>query len=366
MERLMLNSSILRQILNDREAIDELREFLNSVIDDELNNAENMDCDLIDECINALEELDFEDSFEKPHLAAIMSEEKFVKRIQSKSKLQADRYKKLIAICASAAILLAVGSVKTESGQTVVKTITNKIAAVFNIESVDPKPEESTTNEPTTEPTTAEPTTTEPITETTTELESESETEVKVIPARKPPEPTTKRPENPVTLQQIEGTLSKKAKTDYILGEELDLSGVQITALYSDGSKKQIPLDECKISVPEKFSKAVGRYKVTVSYQGKSFSYDVAVYAEKSSAILNSIYGTFPEGYDFKVESFDDLDFSEMTVTAVYSDGTETLIPLDECEITVEKNFMELENKALVTVTYEERSFSFVLTKEEQ
>ena len=365
MERLMLNSSILRQILNDREAACELREFLNSVIDDELNNAENMDCDLIDECINALEELDFEDSFEKPHLAAIMSEEKFVKKIQSKSKLQADKYKKLIAICASAAILLAVGSVKTESGQTVVKTITNKIAAVFNIESADPKPEESTTNEPTTEPTTAEPTTTEPITETTTEPESESETEVKVIPARKPPEPTTKRPENPVTLQEIQGTLSKKAKTDYILGEELDLSGVQITALYSDGSKKQIPLDACKVSVSEKFSKAVGRYKVTVSYQGKSFSYDVAVYAEKSSAILNSIYGTFPEGYDFKVESFDDLDFSDMTVIAVYSDGTETVIPLSECEITVETNFMELENKALVTVTYEERSFSFVLTKEE-
>ncbi|MCH5169657.1 MAG: bacterial Ig-like domain-containing protein [Oscillospiraceae bacterium] len=364
MERLMLNSSILRQILNDREAACELREFLNSVIDDELNNAENMDCDLIDECINALEELDFEDSFEKPHLAAIMSEEKFVKKIQSKSKLQADKYKKLIAICASAAILLAVGSVKTESGQTVVKTITNKIAAVFNIESADPKPEESTTAEPKTEPTTAEPTTTEPITETT-ESESESETEVKVIPARKPPEPTTRRPENPVTLQEIQGTLSKKAKTDYILGEELDLSGVQITALYSDGSKKQIPLDECKISVSEKFSKSVGRYKVTVSYQGKSFSYDVAVYAEKSSAILNSIYGTFPEGYDFKVESFDDLDFSDMTVIAVYSDGTETVIPLNECEITVETNFMELEDKALVTVTYEERSFSFVLTKEE-
>ena len=370
MERLMLNSSILRQILNDREAADELREFLNSVIDEELSNAENMDCDLIDECVSALEELDFEDSLERPHLAAIVSQEKFVKKIQSKSKLQADRYKKLIAICASTAILLAVGSVKTESGQTVVKTITNKIAAVFNIESPDPKPEESTTNEPKTEPTTVEPITetttkaTEPESEITTERPTE--TPIKTVNAHKPPESTTKKPEKPVTLQQIEGTLSKKAKTDYILGEELDLSGVIISAIYSDGTKIQIPLDECQVSVPEKFSKAVGRYKVTVSYQGKSFSYEVAVYAEKSSAILNSIYGTFPDNYDFKVESFDNLDFSEMTVTAVYSDGTETVIPLSECEITVEKNFMELENKALVTVTYEERSFSFVLTKEEQ
>lgn len=367
MERLMLNSSILRQILNDRETIDELREFLNAVIDEELNREEDIDCDLIDECVSALEELDFEDSFEKPHLAAIMSEEKFIKKIQSKSKLQADRYKKLIAICASAAILFAVGSVKTESGQTVVKTITNKIAAVFNIESTDPKPEESTTSEPKTEPTTVEPITDAPS-EPESEITSEklSETPIKTVHAHKPPEPTTERLENPVILQQIEGTLSKKAKTDYILGEELDLSGVIISAIYSDGTKIQIPLDECQVSVPKEFSKAVGRYKVTVSYQGKSFIYEVAVYAGKSSAILNSIYGTFPDGYDFKVESFDNLDFSDMTVTAVYSDGTETIIPLSECEITVEKNFMDLENKALVTVTFEERSFSFVLTKEEQ
>ncbi len=55
-----------------------------------------------------------------------------------------------------------------------------------------------------------------------------------------------------------------------------------------------------------------------------------------------------------------------MTVTAVYSDGSEESIPLSACEITVEKDFMGLETKALVTVTYEDRAFSFILTKEAQ
>ena len=96
------------------------------------------------------------------------------------------------------------------------------------------------------------------------------------------------------------------------------------------------------------------------------FSYDVKVYAEKTSVILNSIYGTFPDGFSFKTESFDNMDFSGITVTAVYSDGSEKNIPISECEITVEKNFMEFENKAMVTVAYEECSFSFVMTKEEQ
>lgn len=358
MEVLKLNQSILRQILNDREATDELREFLNCIIDEELSKDDNADCDLIDECINALEELDFEDSFERPHLTAILSEEKFIKKIQMKSSLQKDRYKKLAVICASLLILIAAGSVKTESGQTVVKSITNKIASVFNIESIDPKTEDSTSSEPESKPTVAEP-----ITETPSEPTTETTTE---IPTTHQEEPTTQKPKITVSLEKIRGVLSKKAKTEYKLGEELDLSGVQIFAVYSNGSEKQIPLDECNVTVPKNFSKDAGRYKITVSYQGKVFSYNVAVYAEKESVILNSIYGTFPDGYNFKTESFDNLDFSGMTVTAVYSDGSEKDIPLSECEITVEKNFMELENKALVTVSYEERAFSFVLTKEEQ
>lgn len=349
MEKLNLNQSILIQILNDREAAEELREYLNSVIDEELSKGEYTDCDLIDECINALEELDFENAFDRPHLTALISEEKFIKNIQRKSVLQKDRYRKLAVICASAALIFAVGSVKTDSGQTVAKKITNKIAAVFNIESMNPHPVESSTAEPATE------TTSEPITEAV-------ETTTEAVSAHKD-EPTTVKP---VVFENIRGELSKKTKTEYKLGEELDLNGVQIFALYSDGSEKPIPLSECSVSVPKSFTKDAGRYKVTVAYQNKTFSYGVKVYAEKTSVVLNSIYGTFPEDFNFKTASFDDMDFTGMTVTAVYSDGSEKDIPLSECEITVEKNFMELENKALVTVTYEERSFSFVMTKEEQ
>lgn len=358
MEGLKINQSILRQILNDREAAYELREFLNSVIDEELSKEENTDCDLIDECINALEELENETAFDRPHLTALLSEEKFLKQIQKKSVLHTGTYKKLAVICASAVLLIAAGSVKTESGQTVAKTITNKIAAVFNIQSINPHGEESTAAEPENEPAT-EPDITETTTEPVTEVPTEPTT-------AKTTEPTTQITAKTVSLEKIYAVLTKKAKTEYKIGEELDLSGVQIFAVYSDGGEKQIPLDECSVTVPKNFARDAGRYKITVSYQGKSFSYHVTVYAEKESVILNSIYGTFPDGYNFKTESFDDIDFSGMTVTAVYSDGSEKDIPLSECEITVEKNFMELENKALVTVSYEERAFSFVLTKEEQ
>lgn len=348
MEKLNLNSSVLRQILSDREATEELREYLNSVIDEELSKDENADCDLIDECIDALMELEDENSPEKPHLTVILSEEKFLKNIQKKSYLHKDRYKKLAVICASAAILIAAGSVKTDSGQTVAKVVTNKIAAVFHIERGIEKPTEETT-EPT-KTVIAENITDEPTTESWV---TESE------------EPTTKEA-NPVILEKIYGKFSEKAKTEYKIGEEFSTDGLQIFAVYSDGTKKQISITDCTVSVPKNFGKNAGKKTVTVNYKGKTFSYEVKVYAETTSVILNSIYGTFPDGFSFTTDSFDNMDFSEIAVTAVYSDGSEKNIPISECEITVEKNFMDLENKAMVTVTYEECSFSFIMTKEEQ
>lgn len=350
MEKLKFSLSIIRQILNDREAAEELREYLNFVIDEELSKDENADCDLIDECIDALMELEDENLPEKPHLTVLLSEEKFIKNIQKKSYLHKNRYKKLAVICASAAILIAAGSVKTDSGQTVAKVVTNKIAAVFHIQSIIEKPTEENTEADLTVP--------ETITEKPAEEITEKPTEQENVP--------TVKAVNPVTLEKIYGVLSKSAKTEYKIGEEFDLSGVQIFAVYSDGKEKQIDISECTVSVPNNFSKNAGKKTVTVNYQGKTFSYDVKVYAEKTSVILNSIYGTFPDGFSFKTESFDNMDFSGITVTAVYSDGSEKNIPISECEITVEKNFMDLENKAMVTVTYEECSFSFIMTKEEQ
>ena len=353
-ERLKINSSILRYILDDREATDELREFLNSVIDDELSKNENADCDLIDECINALEELDSENPLESPRLTVLTSEEKFLKSIQKKSRLQKNKYQKLAVICASAILLFALGSVKTESGQTVAKSVAKKIAAVFNIKNLGDS--EGETSAPETEPQITEPAS---ISDTSQEALTEVSSEQQI-------DMTTPKTAAPVLFEKIRGVLSEKAKTEYKIGDKLDTDGVQIFAVYSDGSEKQIPIDKCSVSVPQNFAKDAGRYKITVTYREKSFSYDVKVYAEKESVILNSIYGTFPNDYDFTVESFDDIDLTGMTVTAVYSDGSEKNIPLEECEINVEKNFMEIENKALITVTYEERQFSFVLTKEEK
>lgn len=351
-EKLDFNMAILNEILNDKEATNELKDYLNSVIDEEIAKGDNADCDLIDNCINAIYELT-EGTSNSPYLIALASEKSFVNEIRKKSILQKGKYKKLVAICASVAILFAIGNTKTASGQTVAKKIANNIASTFGIDLKAEEKEEITTQKIETEITEA--------TEKPTEAETEPTTKSTLVAkSQSAKESTTKA----TVLESIYGVASKNLKTDYILGEKLDLNGLKLFAVYSDDTEEQIPFEKCTVSVPKKFATDVGIYKITIAYQNKEYSYNVKVYAEKTSVVLNSIYGTFPDDFTFTTDSFENIDMSVVKVTAVFSDGSEKNIPISKCDVTIEENFMEIENKALVTVTYEERAFSFVMTKE--
>lgn len=68
--------------------------------------------------------------------------------------------------------------------------------------------------------------------------------------------------QRPVLLDRLEFT--KPAKTEYVLGEAFDPAGMQVTACYSDGSKKALKAGEYQV---EGFrSDAAGTWAVTVSY----------------------------------------------------------------------------------------------------
>ncbi len=349
MEKLYIDETVLQELFSDRAATAEFTEFLNSVIDEELSKEDEADCDLIDACIDALEELQTEDGVSYPALTALLSQEKFLKSIQKRSVARRGVYKKLSVICASLVLLFAAGSVYTEqtTGQSMVRQIGNKLAAIFTAGEVETTlPEETTAPIP------------EPTTETTEPETSASEPETTTRPRVKT--------QKAVTTERIYGVLPDDLKTTYKVGESLDTTGLRVMAVRSDGTETEIPLSDCAVSVDKAFSRDPGKYTVTVSYQGLSFGYGVTVYAQKDTAVLNSVYGAFPAGYDFTVASFDDLDLSCMTVAAVYSDGSERTLTPEEYTVTVERNFMDLENKALVTVTYQDRAFSFILTQEAQ
>lgn len=65
------------------------------------------------------------------------------------------------------------------------------------------------------------------------------------------------------------------AKTTFAYGEEFTYDGLKVTAKMSDGSEKEVPTDECRISAPSMSSP--GQRRVTVSYGGKSAQYTITV-----------------------------------------------------------------------------------------
>ena len=74
-----------------------------------------------------------------------------------------------------------------------------------------------------------------------------------------------------VTLESI--TISGPTKTEYKIGEELDLTGLVVIAHYSDGSYQEVT--DYEVSGFD--SAAAGEKTVTVTYQGETVSFKITV-----------------------------------------------------------------------------------------
>ena len=85
-------------------------------------------------------------------------------------------------------------------------------------------------------------------------------------------------PQPEPTLESIE--LSGDMKTEYELGEALDLSGLTVTAVYSDGSRNEIQAGEGGYTVSGYDPDIVGLQTVTITYGGEKVTFTVTV-AEK-------------------------------------------------------------------------------------
>ena len=79
----------------------------------------------------------------------------------------------------------------------------------------------------------------------------------------------------------------------------------------------------------------------------------------EKTPVLNSIYATFPEGFDFTYK--DEPDLSGMKVYAVYSNGKEKQLQPDEYTLTITETGLLLRKRADVKVEYEGCSCEFVL-----
>ena len=75
---------------------------------------------------------------------------------------------------------------------------------------------------------------------------------------------TTTKPLAAAYVESLE--LSGEYRTDFYLGEELDLTGLVVTAIYSDGTKKEVSLSDLTITGYDNTER--GNQTITVEYEG--------------------------------------------------------------------------------------------------
>lgn len=324
MKASLKQSFIINENMNDNFFYNSLAEELNNIIDEELSkNYEDINAELIDDCCLALSEI-----YELLN-GNVEASEKIININTVIAKYNLHKRKKLAVSAACAAVaVLTVGTTLVAFGNKtiiveseIIKSAVGRFEEIFNLK-------EPTTQVPTTDETTL-PKNTEPIAQQTTE------------------EPTTEitRQIKNITVYPPPGFNSSVESA-----EDINLKDFYIRVNYTNGEWVMVPISEGSYEICK--PQADGTTEIKVYYKGFETSYYVTVIPEEklNPVIVTSIYGTFANEYTI----------DDMSVIAVFSDGTEKWIPKSECTITTEDFTDGDETGVIVTVEYQGCSFQFL------
>ena len=159
-----------------------------------------------------------------------------------------------------------------------------------------------------------------------------------------------------MTLESI--TVTGPNKTEYEIGDELDLTGLVVTAHYSDGNEKVLSAGDYEVSGFD--SSTAGEKTITVTYQGKTETFTVTVKeAEKPVVTLESITVSGPTKTEYEID--DELDLTGLVVTAHYSDGSEAAV--EDYEVSGFDS--STAGEKTITVTYQDKTTTFTVNVKE-
>ena len=154
-------------------------------------------------------------------------------------------------------------------------------------------------------------------------------------------------------------TVSGPTKTQYEIGDELDLTGLVVTAHYSDGNEKVLSAGDYEVS---KFdSSTAGEKTITVTYQDKTTAFTVNVKEAAPVVTLESITVSGPTKTEYEIG--DELDLTGLVVTAHYSDGNEKVLSAGDYEVS--KFDSSTAGEKTITVTYQDKTTAFTVNVKE-
>ena len=302
MSAIVVNKSILLGEDFTGNLEEALCAYLNNLIDEELAKGDETDFDLIDEyadAINCIRE-------NGADILPVISSKDFMKKIGIAPKSPAV---KIAAIAAALAVVIGIGAVTTQgSPSEIARDVAKYFRELFNVYELEPV--------------------TEQIPETTTAKADES---------------TTQR----IKIKWIELRFGDNFRREYYVGESFDKTGLEVVVLTTEGS---YTTDDYTVKFDSPFAEKAGEQTVTVTAYGFSESFKVRILNNEKTPILNSIYATFPEGFDFTYKGEPDL--SGMQVYAVYSDGKERELSSGEYNVTISETKLPFRKSASVKIEY--------------
>ena len=309
MSAIVVNKSILLGEDFTGNLEEALCAYFNNLIDEELAKGDETDFDLIDEyadAINCIRE-------NGADILPVISSKDFMKKIGIAPKSPALM---IAAIAAALAVIIGVGTVRTQGSPTeIARDVAKYFREIFNVYEL------------------------EPVTEQVPEQIPEETSTVKAD------ESTTQR----IKIKWIELKFSKSFRHEYYVGESFDKTGLEVVALTTEGS---YTTDDYTLKFDSPFAEKAGEQTVTVTAYGFSESFKVRILNNEKTPILNSVYVTFPEGFDFTYKDEPETALGGMRVFAVYSTGEEKELEKGEYTVAIEETKLLFKKSAAVKVEY--------------
>ena len=150
--------------------------------------------------------------------------------------------------------------------------------------------------------------------------------------------------------RDFEIELTKPSKLSYNEYEQLDLSDLALNLTYTNGSERTI---KTGYTVSGYDSAQIGTQTITITYNGKSVSFEVTVVAKKVQ------YITVSAGAPESAIVGEELDYANMVVTVTFTDSTS--VELTE-GYTVTGYDAETVGDQTITVSYREGSTEMNVT----
>ena len=160
------------------------------------------------------------------------------------------------------------------------------------------------------------------------------------------------------TTKKLSGLKFQGLTPEYAIGDLLSLEDFEltITAVYSDGTTKELTEDDYTTDIDDLDTETAGKYELTITYtEGVVTKTAKASYIVKSDAETEKVLTNITlDKNKTEYEVGEDINIDDLLVTAIYSDSTIALLKTGAYTTNVDELDTSKAGTLTLTVTYKE------------